>query len=433
MKRDGSGANKPLPLFFVRCTPILNLSNFKKCVIHIMRRLWVIFAEFVTVTLALVFVVTLIRPDWNPWRKNVVEIREAAAPGGLLNVANAGGVRLSYSEAAKKAMVSVVNVSSSRNAPLPPGHPLSNDPLFRRFFGQPEDQNEPGQGDAQASLGSGVIVNADETGGYVLTNDHVVSGSSDIKISFADGRVMMAKVVGTDPDSDLAVLRVEGKGLTPITFGQSEKAAVGDVVLAVGDPFGVGQTVTMGIVSALGRNRLNINAYENFIQTDAAINPGNSGGALVDVNGNLIGINSVIYSRTGGSLGIGFAIPVSMAKDVMEQIIASGSVTRGFVGIGPQDITPELAESLGLSAARGALVSSVGRGSPADKGGLKIGDVITTIDDKPIQDSKAAMTVIAALKPGVEAKFKIVRSQKEMTVSVNIGKRQKQSRQIPKE
>ena len=433
MKRDGSGANKPLPLFFVRCTPILNLSNFKKCVIHIMRRLWVIFAEFVTVTLALVFVVTLIRPDWNPWRKNVVEIREAAAPGGLLNVANAGGVRLSYSEAAKKAMVSVVNVSSSRNAPLPPGHPLSNDPLFRRFFGQPEDQNEPGQGDAQASLGSGVIVNADETGGYVLTNDHVVSSSSDIKISFADGRVMMAKVVGTDPDSDLAVLRVEGKGLTPITFGQSEKAAVGDVVLAVGDPFGVGQTVTMGIVSALGRNRLNINAYENFIQTDAAINPGNSGGALVDVNGNLIGINSVIYSRTGGSLGIGFAIPVSMAKDVMEQIIASGSVTRGFVGIGPQDITPELAESLGLSAARGALVSSVGRGSPADKGGLKIGDVITTIDDKPIQDSKAAMTVIAALKPGVEAKFKIVRSQKEMTVSVNIGKRQKQSRQIPKE
>lgn len=399
-----------------------------------MRRLWVIFAEFVTVTLALVFVVTLIRPDWNPWRKNVVEIRESVAPGGLLNVANPGNVRLTYSDAAKKAMISVVNVSSSRNAAaLPAGHPLSNDPLFRRFFGQPEDQDEPAQTEAQASLGSGVIVNADDKGGYVLTNDHVVSSSSDIKISFADGRVMMAKVVGTDPDSDLAVLRVEGKGLTPITFGQSEKAAVGDVVLAVGDPFGVGQTVTMGIVSAIGRNRLGINAYENFIQTDAAINPGNSGGALVDVNGNLIGINSVIYSRTGGSLGIGFAIPVSMAKDVMEQIIANGSVTRGFVGIGPQDITPELAESLGLSAARGALVSSVGRGSPADKGGLKIGDVITAIDEKPIQDSKAAMTVIAALKPGAEAKFKIVRSQKEMMVNVTIGKRQKQPRQNFKE
>jgi serine protease DegQ len=399
-----------------------------------MRRLWVIFAEFVTVTLALVFVVTLIRPDWNPWRKNVVEIRESVAPGGLLNVANPGNVRLTYSDAAKKAMISVVNVSSSRNvAALPAGHPLSNDPLFRRFFGQPEDQDDPAQTEAQASLGSGVIVNADDKGGYILTNDHVVSSSTDIKISFADGRVMMAKVVGTDPDSDLAVLRVEGKGLTPITFGQSEKAAVGDVVLAVGDPFGVGQTVTMGIVSAIGRNRLGINAYENFIQTDAAINPGNSGGALVDVNGNLIGINSVIYSRTGGSLGIGFAIPVSMAKDVMEQIIANGSVTRGFVGIGPQDITPELAESLGLSAARGALVSSVGRGSPADRAGLKIGDVIIAIDEKPIQDSKAAMTVIAALKPGIEAKFKIVRSQKEMMVNVTIGKRQKQPRQNLKE
>ncbi len=399
-----------------------------------MRRLWIIFAEFVTVTLALVFVVTLIRPDWNPWRKNVVEIRETAAPGVLLNVANPGNVRLTYSDAAKKAMISVVNVSSSRTvAALPAGHPLSNDPLFRRFFNPPEDQDDPAQSEPQASLGSGVIVNADDKGGYVLTNDHVVSSSTDIKISFADGRVMMAKVVGSDPDSDLAVLRVEGKGLTPITFGQSEKAAVGDVVLAVGDPFGVGQTVTMGIVSALGRNRLGINAYENFIQTDAAINPGNSGGALVDVNGNLIGINSVIYSRTGGSLGIGFAIPVSMAKDVMEQIIANGSVTRGFVGIGPQDITPELVESLGLSAARGALVSSVGRSSPADKAGLKLGDVIIAIDEKAIQDSKAAMTVIASLKPGAEAKFKIIRSQKEMTVNVTIGKRPKQLRQNIKE
>ncbi len=398
-----------------------------------MRRLWLIFAEFVTVTLALVFVVTLIRPDWNPWRKNVVEIRESAAPGGLLVVSGVGGARLSYSDAAKKAMISVVNVSSSRDARLPAGHPLSNDPLFRRFFGQPDEQDDSNQSEAQASLGSGVIVNADEKGGYVLTNDHVVNGSTDIKISFADGRVMMGKVVGTDPDSDLAVLRVEGKGLTPITLGQSEKAAVGDVVLAVGDPFGVGQTVTMGIVSALGRNRLGVNNYENFIQTDAAINPGNSGGALVDVNGNLIGINSVIYSRTGGSLGIGFAIPISMAKDVMEQIIANGSVTRGFVGVNPQDITPELAESLGLPEARGALVSNVTRASPADKAGLKTGDVITAINDKPIQDSKAAMTVIASLKPGAEAKFSLIRSQKEITATVTIGKRPKLLRQTIKE
>lgn len=394
-----------------------------------MRRLWLTFAEFVTVTLALVFVVTLIRPDWNPWRKNVVEIRESTAPGGLVNVGNLGAARNSYSDAAKKAMISVVNISTSRDSKLPAGHPLTNDPLFRRFFGQPEDQEDPGQTEAQASLGSGVIVNADDKGGYVLTNDHVVNGSAEIKISFADGRVMMGKVVGTDPDSDLAVLRVEGKGLTPITFGQSEKAAVGDVVLAVGDPFGVGQTVTMGIVSALGRNRLGVNNYENFIQTDAAINPGNSGGALVDVNGNLIGINSVIYSRTGGSLGIGFAIPVSMAKDVMEQIIAQGSVTRGFVGVSQQDITPELAESLRLPEARGVLVSNVSRASPAEKAGLKTGDVITAINDKPIQDSKAAMTIIASLKPGSDAKFSLIRSQKDIMVNVTIGKRPKLTRQ----
>ena len=389
-----------------------------------MRRLWVIFAEFVTITLALVFVVTLIRPDWNPWRKNVVEIRESSLPGGLLNAGNANTVRTTYADAAKKAMISVVNVSSSRDVRLPKGHPLLGDPLFRRFFQTPDDDSDADL-DKQAGLGSGVIVNADDKGGYVLTNDHVVNGASTIQISFADGRVMPAKVVGTDPESDLAVLRIEGKGLTPITFGQSEKAQVGDVVLAVGDPFGVGQTVTMGIVSALGRNRLGVNRYENFIQTDAAINPGNSGGALVDVNGNLIGINSVIYSQSGGSLGIGFAIPVSMAKGVMEQIIAEGSVTRGFVGITPKDITPELAEALKLEVARGALVENVSKGYPADKAGVKPGDVITAIDAKPIQDSVAAMAAIAALKPGSTAKFLVIRNQKEMTLMVNIGRRPK--------
>ena len=389
-----------------------------------MRRLWVIFAEFVTITLALVFVVTLIRPDWNPWRKNVVEIRESSLPGGLLNAGNANTVRTTYADAAKKAMISVVNVSSSRDVRLPKGHPLLGDPLFRRFFQTPDDDSDADL-DKQAGLGSGVIVNADDKGGYVLTNDHVVNGASTIQISFADGRVMPAKVVGTDPESDLAVLRIEGTGLTPITFGQSEKAQVGDVVLAVGDPFGVGQTVTMGIVSALGRNRLGVNRYENFIQTDAAINPGNSGGALVDVNGNLIGINSVIYSQSGGSLGIGFAIPVSMAKGVMEQIIAEGSVTRGFVGITPKDITPELAEALKLEVARGALVENVSKGYPADKAGVKPGDVITAIDAKPIQDSVAAMAAIAALKPGSTAKFLVIRNQKEMTLMVNIGRRPK--------
>ncbi len=387
-----------------------------------MRRFWLIFAEFVTITLAIVFVVTLIRPDWNPWRRNVVEIRESVSnPGGLVAVGNQNSNKLSYAEASKRAMTSVVNISSSRDIRMPSNHPLANDPLFQRFFGTPGGEDE--EPDTRGSLGSGVIVNANETGGYVLTNDHVVAGSKDIQISFADGRVLAAKVVGTDPESDLAVLRVEGKGLTPITLGQSEKAQVGDVVLAIGDPFGVGQTVTMGIVSALGRNRLGVNRYENFIQTDAAINPGNSGGALVDSSGNLIGINSVIYSRTGGSLGIGFAIPVSMAKDVMEQIIAEGAVTRGYIGIEPQDITPALAESLKLKTVRGALVAKVVRGSPAEKAGVKAGDVITSIESKGIQDSVAAMAVIAGLKPGQDVKFQLTRSEKAIDLAINVAKR----------
>ena len=392
-----------------------------------MRRFWLIFAEFVTITLAILFVVTLIRPDWNPWRRNVVEIRESVStPGGMVAVGSSGAIRPSYADASKRAMISVVNISSSRDVKVPSNHPLVNDPLFQRFFGRPNgDEEEP---EIRGSLGSGVIVNADERGGYVLTNDHVVAGSKDIQVAFADGRVLAAKVVGTDPESDLAVLRIEGKGLTPITFGQSEKAQVGDVVLAIGDPFGVGQTVTMGIVSALGRNRLGVNRYENFIQTDAAINPGNSGGALVDTNGNLIGINSVIYSRTGGSLGIGFAIPVSMAKDVLEQIIAEGSVTRGYIGISPQDITPELAESLKLKIARGALVAQVVRGSPADKAGVMSGDVITGIDGKNIQDSVTAMAVIAGLKPGQDARFQLTRSEKAIELAVNVAKRPRDPR-----
>lgn len=394
-----------------------------------MRRLWLIFAEFVTVTLAVVFVITLIRPDWNPWRKNVVEIREAVGTGTLLSVAGAGAMRASYAEAAKKAMVSVVNVSTSRSAQRG-AHPLASDPLFRRFFGEPDEDEAEAEAESErnASLGSGVIVNASASGGYVLTNDHVVSGSSQIQISFADGRVLPAKLVGTDPETDLAVLRVDAEGLTPITFAQSDNARIGDVVLAIGDPFGIGQTVSMGIVSALGRNRLGINRYENFIQTDAAINPGNSGGALVDINGNLLGINSVIYSRSGGSLGIGFAIPVSMAKDVMEQIIKDGVVTRGFIGITPQDVTPEHVESLKLPHARGSLVASVSRGGPADKAGIKVGDVVTAIDGKPIQDSVAAMAVIAALRPNAEAAFTVLRNQQELTLKILIIKRPKMPR-----
>lgn len=377
------------------------------------RKLWLLFAEFVTITLAIVFVVTLARPDWSPWRKSVVEIRETAVPGGLFQTGQAQRV-LTYSDAAKKAIPSVVNISSNKKARVPANHPLLNEPLLRRFYGLPED--EP----PQSSLGSGVIVSAQ---GYILTNEHVVEAASDIQIALFDGRVFPAKVVGADPDTDLAVLKIDAPDLKPVTFGQSEKAQVGDVVLAIGDPFGIGNTVTMGIVSALGRSRLGVNTYENFIQTDAAINPGNSGGGLVDINGNLIGINSVIYSQSGGSQGIGFAIPVSMAKNVMEQIIANGSVTRGWIGIEVGDVTPDLAESLSLKRAHGALVVGVVRSGPAEKGGMQPGDVIQQINGKAAIDSVAARGMISDLPPGAAARFTVTRKQKELELQLTVAKR----------
>ena len=236
-------------------------------------------------------------------------------------------------------------------------------------------------------------------------------------------RVFPAKVVGTDADTDLAVLHVSGPKLTPITLGQAERMQVGDVVLAIGDPFGFGNTVTMGIISALGRNRLGVNNYENFIQTDAAINPGNSGGALVDINGHLIGINSIIYSQSGGSQGIGFAIPVSMAKSVMEQIIASGSVTRGWIGADVGDVTPDLAESLNLKNARGALIGGVQERGPADRAGMRAGDVITAINGRPVIDSIAARSIISDLAPGSKASFSLIRNERDVAINIQIGKR----------
>jgi serine protease DegQ len=245
----------------------------------------------------------------------------------------------SYADGAQKAMPAVVNVFSSKDGSLPPD-PRSKDPLFRYFFG---DKNKRKGDERPASnLGSGVIVSSE---GYILTNQHVVDGADQIEVALADGRTSTAKVIGVDPETDLAVLKINLTNLPTITLGRMDQTRVGDVVLAIGNPFGVGQTVTMGIVSALGRNHLGINTFENFIQTDAAINPGNSGGALVDVNGNLLGINTAIYSRSGGSLGIGFAIPVSTARSVLESIITTGTVTRGWIGVEPQDVTPEIAES----------------------------------------------------------------------------------------
>ncbi len=295
-----------------------------------LRTFWLLFAQAVTVLLAAVFVVATFQPQWLPGRLG--DPPRPAAPGAGTADARRDATILSYSEGARRATASVVNIYTTKQARVPRDHPLLNDPLLRRFFGEQFTQRQQ-----TSSLGSGVIVSAD---GLVLTNHHVVESADEIEALLSDGRRAKARLVGSDPETDLAVLRVSLQGLPAIEFGNSDSARVGDVVLAVGNPFGVGQTVTMGIVSALGRNQLGINTFENFIQTDAAINPGNSGGALVDSAGRLIGINTAIYSRSGGSLGIGFAIPTSTVRQVMDQIVASGSVTRGYIGVEPQDVTP---------------------------------------------------------------------------------------------
>ena len=383
-----------------------------------MRKLWLVFAQAVTATLAVIFVVSLVKPEWMAWRRPVVEVRQSAGPSPLGTVGIPMRGPLTFSEAARKAIPSVVNISATRQVHR--RNPLLDDPAFQRFFG--ERFSLPPE--TQLSLGSGVIVSGE---GYILTNDHVVDGVSDIQVTLHDGRTVAGKIVGTDPDTDLAVVRVAASGLTPITFGESDRARVGDVVLAIGDPFSVGQTVTMGIVSAVGREIVS-NPYGSFIQTDAAINPGNSGGALVDVNGNLIGINTLIFSRSGGYQGIGFAIPVGLAKRVMEQIIETGGVTRGWFGIEVTDITPELAESLGLKATNGAIVGAIERGSPAEKSGMKLGDVILSVDGRPMPDTSTTLNAIAAMPPGKSVPVKILRQAREMQLDVIVGRRKPRAR-----
>src|SRR5689334_424275 len=386
-----------------------------------MRKLWLVFAQAVTLTLAVLFVVSLVKPDWLAWRAQVVEVREAVSPaaGGVQPVTGVPGRPLTFSDAARKAIPSVVNISATRQVRR--RNPLIDDPNFQRFFG--ERFNLPPE--TQLSLGSGVIVSRE---GYILTNDHVVDGVSDIQVTLHDGRTVIGKTVGIDPDTDLAVVRISAQGLTPITFGQSDQAKVGDVVLAIGDPFSVGQTVTMGIVSAVGREIGTQSPFGSFIQTDAAINPGNSGGALVDTAGNLIGINTLIFSRSGGYQGIGFAIPVSLAKRVMEQIIETGSVTRGWFGVDVADITPELAESLGLKGTRGAIVGAIERGSPAEKSGLRLGDVIFSINGRTVPDVSTALNAIAEIPPGKSVPVKVVRRGQELTVDVTVGRRRPKPR-----
>jgi serine protease DegQ len=303
-------------------------------------------------------------------------------------------------------------------------HPFMDDPVFRHFFGERFDA----QTSRSTNLGSGVIVSEQ---GYILTNSHVVEAADEIEVALADTRRAKARIVGTDPETDLAVLKIDMPKLPSILFGQSDRAHVGDIVLAIGNPFAVGQTVTLGIISAVGRSHLGINTFENFIQTDAAINPGNSGGALVDTSGQLIGINTAIYSRTpgGASLGIGFAIPASTAKQVLEQILQSGTVTRGWIGVGVQDMTQELSESFKLPEIRGALITEVFRGTPADKAGVKLGDILIAVEGTPVTDSSSMLNLVAALDPGKQATLRVVRSQQETNIKVVIGRRPAQQRE----
>src|SRR6266700_5890432 len=365
---------------------------------------WLLFAQIATVCLGILFVVATLRPDLLArvgGRNNVVLVQESAP--------TVQGPRIdSLADAAKKAMPSVVNIYTSKE--VRQRNPLLDDPLLRRYF--------PGLAEGETrratSLGSGVIVNGD---GYVLTNNHVIDG--------ADDRRLHATVRGNDPESDLAVLKAEGKELPAITFGTLDNVQVGDAVLALGNPFGFGNTVTHGIISALGRNHLGINRFEDFIQTDAPVNPGNSGGALVDSGGNLIGVNSAIASQSGGSQGISFAIPVSIARTVLEQIIRDGEVTRGWLGIEPQELTPELAVAFSLQKVDGVLIRGVLKNGPADRAGLQARDVVLEIDGKPTRDSAALLSQIAGLTLGHPATLKVLRDQKPLQVPVVVGRRPK--------
>ena len=388
-----------------------------------MQRLWLLFAQTVTVGLAVWFIVATLKPDWaTRMTDNTHSVRIASSTVPMQEApATASPTQGSYRDASRRAMPSVVNIFTTKEAKQPKS-PFMDDPFFRKFFGDRFDDQE----EKQFSLGSGVVVSPQ---GYILTNNHVVEAADEIEIALPDGRKAVAKLVGTDPETDLAVIKVDLKDLPAITLAQIDQTKVGDVVLAIGNPFGVGQTVTMGIVSALGRNHLGINTFENFIQTDAAINPGNSGGALVDTNGNLLGINTAIYSRSGGSLGIGFAIPVTTVKTVMESIINTGQVVRGWIGVEPQDITPELAESFGLKKKSGTIIAGVLKNGPADKSGMKPGDILVAIEGKPVTDTTNMLNLIAQLTPTNKVKMTVLRKTQELTLDVTIGKRPKIKRE----
>ncbi|WP_339525937.1 Do family serine endopeptidase AlgW [Pseudomonas sp. EA_35y_Pfl2_R111] len=322
---------------------------------------------------------------------------------------------VSYAEAVNTASPAVANLYSTKFVNKPT-HPLFEDPQFRKFFGD----NLPKQRRMESSLGSAVIMSPE---GYLLTNNHVVAGADQIVVALKDGRETLARLIGSDPETDLAVLKIDLPELPFITLGRSDNIRIGDVTLAIGNPFGVGQTVTMGIISATGRNQLGLNTYEDFIQTDAAINPGNSGGALVDAYGNLVGINTAIFSKSGGSQGIGFAIPVKLAREVMLAIIENGQVIRGWLGIEVQPLTPELAESFGMEGHPGIVVAGIYRDGPAQKAGLQPGDLILSIDGEAAGDGRSSMNQVARAKPGQKISIDILRNGKPQQLTAEIGVR----------
>ena len=382
-----------------------------------LKRFWLLFAQTVTVFLAIWFVVITLKPQWLPaqtWlsTNRSVTLKEII-PGALSPVLKSGAA--SYATAASRAMPAVVSILTRKKVKTMPVDPRFKDPLFQFFFG-----NSAVKQKTSTSLGSGVIVSPQ---GYILTNNHVIAGADDIEVALDDKRKARAQVIGVDPDTDLAVLKIDLDNLPVITLGQMQQVLVGDVVLAIGNPFGVGQTVTMGIVSALGRNHLGLNVFENFIQTDAAINPGNSGGALVDVNGNLIGINTAIFTRSNGFMGIGFAIPVSTAKVVMESIIQTGSVSRGWLGAELQEVTPEAAKAFGLKSLHGIIIAGIVQGGPAERSGIRPGDVIQRVNDKEISDTTELLNKIAYFKPGTQITIQIVRKDQTLNKTVILGKR----------
>jgi len=375
-----------------------------------MRRLWLLFAQTVTVLVAIWFVLITLKPEWlqrpSMWNADVQVLQAPASATG----SSAG----SLSAAAKKASPSVVSITTASHKQNLPDH--TKDPWFRYFFGDP-DESSP-----NAGLGSGVIVSAD---GYILTNNHVVESADEITVILNDGRRTQAKLVGTDPDTDLAVLKIKLDKLPVMVLSSAEQLQVGDIVLAIGNPFGVGQTVTSGIVSALGRNQLGINTFENFIQTDAAINPGNSGGALVDVQGNLLGINTAIYSRSGGSMGIGFAIPVNTARQVLEGIVKQGQVVRGWIGVEPTEITPDLAKTFNVQRTSGVIITGVLQTGPAFKAGVRPGDVLLSVEGDAVRNVAELLTRVSALKPGQPARVKVLRQNDEIELTVTPGQRPK--------